>query len=155
MTVDRQTELEIRRLFFAEHFKRGTIAGQLGVHDDVVRRVIGRTGPSPRSRQPPNSLDPYRAFIVETLTRYPGLLSTRVYDMLVERGYQGSPRTVRRFVHMHRPKPTPEVYVRIETLPGEQSQIAGASPLTQRLRMLAEKRCRARIQPMADRVSAR
>ena len=41
MTVDRQTEIEIRRLYFAEHWKRGTIVAQLGVHSDVVDRVIG------------------------------------------------------------------------------------------------------------------
>jgi hypothetical protein len=47
MTVDRSTEIEIRRLFFAEHWKRGTIAAQLGVHSDVVDRVIGHLGPQP------------------------------------------------------------------------------------------------------------
>lgn len=31
----------IRRLFFAEHWKVGTIAEQLGVHHDTVRRAIG------------------------------------------------------------------------------------------------------------------
>ena len=47
MTVDRETEAEIRRLFFAEHWKKGTIAAQLGVHDDVVERVLGPPGPQP------------------------------------------------------------------------------------------------------------
>ncbi|MEY2936165.1 MAG: integrase [Pseudomonadota bacterium] len=36
MTVAPDTEAEVRRLFFAEHWKRGTIATQLGVHPDVV-----------------------------------------------------------------------------------------------------------------------
>ena len=43
MTVDKETEAEIRRLFFGEHWKKGTIAAQLGVHDDVVRRVVPPT----------------------------------------------------------------------------------------------------------------
>lgn len=124
MTVDRQTEIEIRRLFFAEHWKRGTIVTQLGVHSDVVDRVIGHLGPQPQHVDPrPSVLDPYRSFVLDTLQRYPGLVSTRIYDMLGERGYTGSLRTLRRFVQLHRPDVPREVYVRIETLAGEQSQI--------------------------------
>lgn len=124
MTVERQTEIEIRRLFFAEHWKRGTIASQLGVHSDVVDRVIGPLGPSPKNAEPrPSVLDPYRGFVLETLERYPRLVATRIYDMIVDRGYTGSLRTLRRFVLPNRPAVPREVYVRIETLAGEQSQI--------------------------------
>jgi transposase len=124
MTVNREIEMEIRRLFFAEHWKRGTIAAQLGVHGDVVERVIGPLGPQPTSAEPRASLlDPYCGFVIETLQRYPRLCATRIYDMIVERGYTGSLRTLRRFVLAHRPEPTREVYVRLETLPGEQSQV--------------------------------
>jgi hypothetical protein len=116
MTVDRSTEIEIRRLFFAEHWKRGTIAAQLGVHSDVVDRVIGHLGPQPKHVEPhPSVLDPYRNFVLDTLERYPGLVSTRIYDMLSERGYSGRLRTLRRFVLSHRPNVPREVYVRIET----------------------------------------
>jgi transposase len=124
MTVDRQTELEIRRLFFAEHWKRGTIVTQLAVHSDVVDRVIGHLGPQPKHGEPrPSVLDPYRSFVLDTLQRYPGLVSTRIYDMLAERGYTGSLRTLRRLVLSHRPQVPREVYVRIETLAGEQSRM--------------------------------
>jgi transposase len=124
MTIDRQTELEIRRLFFAEHWRRGTIAAQLAVHGDVVDRVIGHLGPQPKHGEPrPSVLDPYRSVVLDTLQRYPGLVSTRIYDMLGERGYTGSMRTLRRFVQQHRPEVPREVYVRVETLAGEQSQI--------------------------------
>lgn len=124
MTIDRETEIEIRRLYFAEHWKRGTIATQLGVHTDVVERVIGPLGPEPKTKEPrPSVLDPYRGYVVEILERYPGLVATRIYDMLVDRGYTGSLRTLRRFVLPNRPVAAREVYVRVETLPGEQSQI--------------------------------
>jgi transposase len=104
MTVDRHTEVEIRRLYFAEHCKRGTIAAQLGVHSDVVERVIGPLGPEPKHAEPRASvLDPYRAFVLETLQRYPSLVATRIYDMVVDRGHTGSLRTLRRFVLPHRP----------------------------------------------------
>ena len=41
MTVSLETAGEIKRLYFAEHWKRGTIATQLGVHIDVVKRCAG------------------------------------------------------------------------------------------------------------------
>jgi transposase len=124
MTVDRETEAEIRRLFFGEHWKKGTIVAQLGVHLDVVKRVVGPHGPKPKGGDaPPSVLDPYRGFVLETLERYPTLVATRIYDMIGERGYTGSLRTVRRFVLPNRPAPAREVYLRLETLAGEQSQI--------------------------------
>jgi transposase len=125
MTVERETETEIRRLFFAEHWKKGTIAEQLRLHHDVVDRVLGPHGPEPTAAAAPRAraIDVYRSFIIETLERYPGLVSTRIYDMLGERGYTGSARSVRRFVGAHRPPVQREVYLRLDTLPGEQSQI--------------------------------
>ena len=46
MTIAPEIEAEIRRLFFAEHWKIGTIAAQLEVHHDVVRRVLGLLPPA-------------------------------------------------------------------------------------------------------------
>ena len=124
MTVDGATETEIRRLYFAEHWKRGTIAAQLGVHPDVVERTLGSFGPRPGAPRPDaRVLEPYKPFIVETLERYPRLLATRIYDMLGERGYGGSLRTLRRYVREVRPRPRTEAVLRVETLPGEQAQV--------------------------------
>lgn len=124
MTADRETEAEIRRLYFGEHWKKGTIVAQLGVHRDVVERVLGPHGPAPKGCEVrPCVLDPYKSFVRETLERYPTLVATRIHDMLGERGYTGSIRTLRRFVLLNRPTPKQEVYLRIETLAGEQSQI--------------------------------
>lgn len=123
MTVERDVEAEIRRLYFGEHWKKGTIAAQLGVHNDVVSRVVGPHGPMPKGAPRPCALDPYKSFVLDTLGRYPTLVATRLYDMLGERGYRGSLHALRRFVLANRPAPRREVYVRIETLPGEQSQI--------------------------------
>jgi transposase len=124
MTISLAQEAEIRRLFFAEHWKRGTIVAQLGVHSETVARVLGPHGPKPGTPRPDaRVLEPYHGFIDETLQRYPRLRSTRLHDMLRERGYRGSLRTVRRYVKVHRPSPRSEVFVRIETLPGEQAQV--------------------------------
>jgi transposase len=124
MTVTPGLEAEIVRLHFAEHWRVGTIATQLGVHPDVVRRVLGigrvrAPADAPRTRL----CDAYRDFIVETLTRYPRLRSTRLYDMLRDRGYKGAARTLREYVAPLRPAPRREVYLRTEPLVGEQAQV--------------------------------
>lgn len=114
---------EIRRLFFSEHWPVGTIATQLGVHRDVVERVVGPLGPEPKTAPRPSVLDPFKPVIQETLETYPRLTATRLFDMVVERGYSGSVRTVTRYVAQVRPQPKSEGFVRIRRLPGEQSQV--------------------------------
>ena len=124
MTVSQEMEAEIRRLFFAEHWKRGTIVTQLGVHLDVVKRVTGSVGMKPGTKRPrPSKVDAYADFIDETLARYPRLCATRIHDMLRGRGYTGSTNTLRRYVKKARPKPKAEAFLRVETLPGEQAQV--------------------------------
>jgi transposase len=124
MTVSTAVAAEIRRLYFAEHWKRGTIAAQLGVHFDTVVRVLGDFGPKAGTPRPEaRVLEPYIPVVDETLGRYPKLVATRIFDMIVERGYSGSLRTLRRYVRVARPAPKSEVFLRVETLPGEQAQI--------------------------------
>lgn len=127
MTVSPEVEAEIARLFGVEHWRVGTIATQLGVHEDVVRRVLGifkkgQTDTRPRGR-PSLLLAPFVEFIKETLERYPRLRSTRIHDMLVERGYKGSARSVRRFVRMVRPARKREAFLRLDPICGEEAQI--------------------------------
>ncbi|MCP5042204.1 MAG: transposase, partial [bacterium] len=123
MTVSAETEAAIRRLYFGEHWKQGTIATQLGVHADVVKRVIGRLGNKPGTPRPSSRvLDPYKPFVDETLQQYPKLCATRLYDMLVARGYIGSLRSLRRYVRSARPRPR-KAYLALETLPGEVAEI--------------------------------
>ena len=38
--ISPETRAQIRRYFYAEHWKVGTIAAQLGVHPDAVRNAI-------------------------------------------------------------------------------------------------------------------
>lgn len=122
MSASAELEAEIRRLHFAEHWKVGTIASQLSVHPEVVQRVLGlpRALPPPRAR--PGLIDPYADFIDQTLKSYPTLRVTRLYDMLVPRGYLGSVRTLREYVATVRPKHR-EAFLTLDPFIGEQSQI--------------------------------
>lgn len=124
MTVGKAVAAEIRRLYFAEHWKRGTISTQLGVHYDVVVRVLGSFGPKQGTPRPDaRVLEAFVPFVDETLARHPRLVATRIYDMVKQRGYDGSLRTLRRYVRDARPAPRNEAFLRVETLPGEQAQV--------------------------------
>ena len=114
----------IRRLFFAEHWRVGTIAGELGVHHDTVRRAIeAERFLRPGVVHRPSMLDPYKAFVGETLEQHPRLRATRLFEMARDRGYQGSVIQLRRYVATVRPAPRSEAYLRLQTLPGEQAQV--------------------------------
>jgi transposase len=123
MKTTPETEAEIVRLHYAEHWPVGTIATQLEAHPDVVRRVLGLGEPRAPSQMRARIVDPYRAFIDDTLGHYPKLLATRLYDMVRERGYRGSVRTLREYIALVRPRPKREAYLVTETLPGEQAQV--------------------------------
>jgi transposase len=115
---------EIRRLYYAEHWKVGTIAAVLGVHRDAVRAAIeAERFLAPLARPRPSRLDPYLPFLRETLERYPRLRATRIYEMLRARGYAGSVVQLRRAVRRLRPTPRAEAYLRLSVLPGEQAQV--------------------------------
>ncbi len=124
MTIDLDKENEIRRLHDVENWKRGTIVAQLHVHADVVDRVLDRGAERALVAAPkPSFVDPYRAFIDETLRAHPRLCATRLFDMIRTRGYEGGIAILRRHVTEVRPVPRGEVYLRTEPLIGEQAQV--------------------------------
>ena len=122
--ISPEQRAEIRCLFYAEHWRVGTIATHLGVHHATVQQAIERdrfvrTGSQIR----PSMLDPYKAFVIATLEQYPRLRATRLYWMVRDRGFPGSVVQLRRYVRTVRPTPSAEVYLRLDTLRGEQAQI--------------------------------
>ncbi len=118
---------KIRRLYFAEHWKVGTIAAELGIHHDTVHHAIqSRSFLAPMLRARAEMLDPYRSFVQATLEQYPKLRATRLHQMIAERGYKGSVFPVRRFVARQRPS-RHEAFLRLSVLPGEQAQVDWAS----------------------------
>lgn len=123
--IDDITFAQVRRLFFAEHLRISTIATQLGVHHDVVRRAISTDAFNQRKPMVarPSLLDPYKPFVVEQLGRHPSLRATRVHDMIRQRGYTGSVVIVRRFIASVRGRRAVEAFGRRSTLAGEEGQV--------------------------------
>lgn len=121
--ISRELETEILRLYHAEHWPVGTLARQLHIHHDTVRRVLGQAGIPAGVKYTRSSIaEPYVGFIRETLERYPTLRASRLYQMVRERGYPGAPDHFRAIVARHRPRPAAEAYLRLRTLPGDQGQ---------------------------------
>lgn len=124
MTIAPERSAQILRLYQAERWRVGTIAAQLHVHRDTVQRVLAQAGVSaPTMPLRPSRVDRYRPFILETLAKFPSLTAARLFVMVHERGYHGSPEHFRHLIAGMRPRPPAEAFLRLRTLPGEQAQI--------------------------------
>jgi transposase len=120
--ISQETRAQIRRYFYAEHWKIGTIARELGVHPDTVRNAI--ESERFRSMQPLRAslVDPYIAFLRQTLEQHPSLRATRLYQMIRDRGYSGSVVQLRRSVARLRPH-SREAFLQLHAFAGEQAQV--------------------------------
>ena len=124
MTIPADLAARIERMYEVEHWRVGTIARQLHVHRDTVRRVLRAHGAAPSGAPLRRSLiEPYRDFIGQTLDKYPTLAAARLYDMVCERGYAGRASHFRHLVSTMRPRAPAQAYLRLRTLAGEQMQI--------------------------------
>ena len=124
MAIPPELEAKILRYFHVEKWKVGTIAAQLGVHHGTVDRVLSQAGLPKVERSHRTSLiDPYLPFVRKTLEQYPRLTASRLYAMVRERGYSGGEDHFRHLIAHHRPRPQPEAYLRLKTLPAEQGQV--------------------------------
>jgi len=124
LAIPPELEAKILRYFHVEKWKVGTIAAQLGVHHGTVDRVLSQAG-LPKVERPHRAslIDPYLPFVLQTLKQYPKLTASRLYAMVRERGYRGGEDHFRHLIAHHRPRPQPEAYLRLKTLPGEQAQV--------------------------------
>lgn len=123
MTIAPELSAKILRLYDVEKWRVGTIARQLHVHRDTVRRVLAQNGrPRPVTPLRPSRIDAYRPFILETLNKFPELTAARLFGMVSERGYRGNADHFRHLIAGMRPRPPAEAYLRLRTLAGEQMQ---------------------------------
>lgn len=120
--ISNETRARIRRCFYAEHGKIGTIASELSVHPDAVRNAI--ESERFKSMQPLRTsiADACIEFIRLTLEQHPRLRATRIYQMVRDRGYSGSIVQLRRAVARLRPQKR-EAFLQLQAFPGEQAQV--------------------------------
>jgi transposase len=123
MSITPEQEAQVLRYYHVEKWRIGTIATQLHLHHYAVERVLRQEGMPRLSKVYVSIIDAYVPFIRETLTKFPTLTASRLYVMVRERGYTGSSSHFRYLVSLHRPRPVAEAYLRLVTLPGEQSQV--------------------------------
>lgn len=119
--IDQELVAKIRRLYFAEHWKMGTIAAELSLHHATVHDAIFADRSKPPTERP-SPVDPYLDFIRETLEAHPRLVATRIFEMVKARGYAGSLKQLRRKVSRIRPT-RKEPFLRLHVFPGEQGQV--------------------------------
>lgn len=120
--ISPETRAQIRRYFYAEHWKIGTIARELNVHPDTVRNAIESNRFNLTQTMRASITDPYMEFVRQTLDRHPRLRATRIHQMIRDRGYTGSVIQLRRAVAQIRP-PSREPFLRLQSFPAEQAQV--------------------------------
>src|SRR5580704_8028557 len=122
LMISPETRAKIRRYFYVEHWKVGTIASQLGVHPDAVRNAIESERFHNSKPLGASVVDPYIEFVRHTLDQHPRLRATRIYQMIRDRGYSGSVVQLRRTVARLRPQ-SREPFLQLQMFPGEQAQV--------------------------------
>ena len=120
--ISPEMRVQIRRYFYAEHWKIGTIAQALNVHPDTVRRAIEVERFHQAEPLRASIVDPYLPFVRQVLEQHPRLRATRIYQMIQDRGYAGSVEQLRRTVACLRPQPH-EAFLRLQVFPAEEAQV--------------------------------
>lgn len=124
MSISKELEAKILRYHFVERWGVNTIAVQMGIHHTTVDRVLCQAGlPKVERARRASIVDPYYPMILEELAKYPKLSAVRLLGMAKARGYSGGSSQFRAHVAQLRPRKTPEAYLRLKTMPGEQGQV--------------------------------
>lgn len=121
MTIDEEQKSLIRRLFYADHYRIYSICQVVGVHHTTVKRVLNLNQTAPQIERK-SKISPYIEVISEHLEKYPSIRSTRLIQILQDRGYNGSINLLR--IHVRKLKPLiKKPYMRMTVHPGEQAQV--------------------------------
>lgn len=118
-----ETKAEIKRMFFAEHHTINAIATHLGIHHDTVQSALNTTTFNLRHHLRQSKLDAFGPVVASLLEKYPRIRASRVYQILKDRGFDGSHRSVRRRLRSIRPLYSGKAFADLTMYPGEQAQI--------------------------------
>lgn len=113
----------IKRLFEIENVPIAEIARRVGQDRKTVRRAL-RAQNVPvylRAQSVPSKLEAFKGYIQERIKDYPRLSATALFEEIKRQGYTGKVRIVMEHVAAVRQKGR-EVFLRLETQPGEQAQ---------------------------------
>jgi transposase len=104
-------------------FSNRAIARKLGIHRKTVAKYLEtKEFPGYRVVKRKSGLEPYQGMIGDWLSTE-DYQATRVHEMAVQQGYQGSYETVKRHVRVVKEKRDRIAYIRFETMPGQQAQV--------------------------------
>ncbi len=100
------------------------LARETGFDRKTVRRYLSLDRPpeTPRRRNKPSKLDPYKPYILERLEKYPRLSAVRLLKEIQEQGYEGKITILGDYLRQVRPKTSASPEYRYETEPGEMAQ---------------------------------
>jgi len=121
--ISKELETEVLRLFHVESWRVGTIAKYFALHHSTVSRIVNKSREPVLVKAKTSQIDHFKPFIKETLDLYHDLTSMRLYEMLVSRGYKGKIGLVRLAARELRGRKTPEAFLKLRTLAGEQAQV--------------------------------
>jgi hypothetical protein len=99
-------ELEARVLhhYHVEKWRNGTIARHLGIHRSTVQHFLEQAGLPRIGTAGPSLIDAYWPFICQTLEKFPTLATSRLFEMVRQRGYNGSNSHFRHLIANRRPR---------------------------------------------------
>ena len=128
--ISKVLEVKIKTLRQNEKWKIGGIAKELGIHPDVVKRVLGVSArpkfDDVNAALRVSVLDAWLPLIEKILEEHPQIKATRILDMLKSRGYSGSVYPIRNMCRMKRSSSN-KAYLDLQFMPGEMAQVDWAS----------------------------
>jgi transposase len=122
-----ETQAEILAKFFNDKRSTRSIARELGINRDTVRRIVGRRTVNEKmiSHSRASILDPFKASVDEILLREPFCTSSALLNNLRPLGYTGGITCLRSYVRKKREqivRPR-QAFLRLEFSPGECAQV--------------------------------
>lgn len=119
---------EIKRLRQVEKLSISEIARRVRMDRKTIRSVLKSESMLIRKRSihRPSKLESFKNYIAHRIKEYPNLTSSVLFEEIKKQGYTGKIRILAKYLSTIRAKAR-EVFLRIETQPGEQMQMDWAN----------------------------
>ena len=121
MAISQELRNQIRRMYYADHIKINGICETLSIHPDTVKNAINYQKFVRKESAKPY-WDEFKSVIEGKLELYPKLTSTRLHQILLDRGASGSVGSLRCYVKGIRPH-IREAFVKRAPMPADEGQV--------------------------------